>query len=229
MFMDWVHCNQCFRREGIHLAVSSCGHIVCESCMNSSNWCIMVSLCTEQCAVCGASCSYLPISEKMKPQEQVYFHDPVKLVQSRLEHISQIAVFQSRQKERVAAYFKEKSMEQERRLKEVMEQSHRELSELKRENAELKKPLSQRRVSAGNLQTNSFNRMSRPVAITPPVTPRHHYNVSYSASGGSLQRSQGPHQGPMTTPGSASSVSTPSSLRDPGFWTPARSVGTAHR
>ena len=28
---------------------------------------------------------------KMKPQEQVYFRDPVKLIQSRMEHISQVS------------------------------------------------------------------------------------------------------------------------------------------
>ncbi|KAL4657203.1 RING finger protein 212B, partial [Arapaima gigas] len=231
ILMDWMHCNQCFRREGISLAVSSCGHIVCEGCTKSSRFVYDgFSLYTEQCTVCGASCSYLPISEKMKPQEQVYFHDPVKLIQSRMEHISQIALFQSRQKERVTAYLKQKSVEQERRLKEVMEQSYRELSQLKKENAELKKPLSQRRVSVGSLQTNSSNRMSLPIAITPPVTPRHRLcNVSQSSSAESVQRYRHSHQGPMTTPDSASSVSTLSSLRNPRLWTPAHSFGTAHR
>ncbi|XP_048867685.1 RING finger protein 212B-like isoform X13 [Brienomyrus brachyistius] len=177
--MDWLHCNQCYRREGIAFVVASCGHIVCESCVNPSKFLGLSS--TEQCTVCGTSCNYLHISDKMKPQEQAYFSDPVKLMHSRLEHISQVALFQNRQKEKITAYFKQKSVDLEKRLKEVKEQSYRysafasvllwEVSELRRENAELKKPLSQRRVSVGNFQTSSSNRMSRPVAITPPVTP----------------------------------------------------------
>ncbi|XP_036375376.1 RING finger protein 212B-like [Megalops cyprinoides] len=154
--MDWLHCNCCFRQEGRSFAVSSCGHITCEGCINP-----------KQCNICGSSCNYLPISDKMKPREQVYFKDPVKLLQSRLEHISQIALFQRRQKERVTAFFKHKSLELERRLKEVMEQSYRELSALKRENAELKKPLSQRRVSPGQFQTSSYAPPSRLHRQTP--------------------------------------------------------------
>ncbi|XP_078143746.1 E3 ubiquitin-protein ligase RNF212B-like [Centroberyx gerrardi] len=159
--MDWFHCNRCFRRKGQKFAVSSCGHICCEGCINP-----------KQCNICGASCNYLPITDEMKPQEKVFFKDPVKLIQSRLEHIAQIALFQQTQKERVTAYFKHKSVELERRLKEVTEQGYRQISELKRENAELKKPLSQRRVSPGQFQTNGAQRMSLPVAVTSPVTPR---------------------------------------------------------
>ncbi|KAF3858613.1 hypothetical protein F7725_011814 [Dissostichus mawsoni] len=153
-----------------------------------------------QCSVCGATCSYLPITDQvgefnistaayclkpptendlilssqlilsyvfqMKPQERVFFKDPVKLIQSQLEQISQIALFQRTQMERVTAHFKHKSVELERHLKEVSEQAYRQLSELKRENAnfkkqlselkretaDLKKPLSQRRVSPGQFQ-----------------------------------------------------------------------------
>ncbi|KAI3375289.1 hypothetical protein L3Q82_021790, partial [Scortum barcoo] len=111
--MDWFHCNQCFTKRGSKFAVSSCGHICCEACIKS-----------KQCSVCGASCSYLPITDEMKPQEKVFFKDPVKLIQSRLEHISQIALFQRTQMERVMAQCKRKCTELERHLKEVTEQSH---------------------------------------------------------------------------------------------------------
>ncbi|XP_058481901.1 RING finger protein 212B-like isoform X2 [Solea solea] len=167
--MDWFHCNKCFTRRAASFAVSSCGHICCESCITS-----------KQCSVCGSDCRYLPITDKMKPQEKVFFKDPVKLMESRLAHILQIALFQQKQMERIAMHLKHKSVELERRLKEVTEQGDRQLSELerengvlkkqllelKRENAKLKKPLSQRRVSPGQLQTDGAQKMTFPVAVT---------------------------------------------------------------
>ncbi|XP_070774957.1 E3 ubiquitin-protein ligase RNF212B-like [Enoplosus armatus] len=230
--MDWFHCNQCFTRRGSKFAVSSCGHICCEACIKS-----------EQCSVCGASCSYLPITDEMKPQEKVFFKDPVKLIQSRLEHISQIALFQRTQIERVTAHFKHKSVELERHLKEVAEQGYRQLSKLKRENAdlkrqlselkretvEMKKPLSQRRVSPGAFQIDGTQRMSLPVAVTTPVTPRSRTMSHFgSAESQGWARDRGPSLSSLTTPGSATSISSHSSLherahrRPTSFSTPTR-------
>ncbi|XP_071368790.1 E3 ubiquitin-protein ligase RNF212B-like [Centroberyx affinis] len=210
--MDWFHCNRCFRRKGQQFAVSSCGHICCEGCINP-----------KQCNICGASCNYLPITDEMKPQEKVFFKDPVKLIQSRLEHIAQIALFQRTQKERVTAYFKHKSVELERRLKEVTEQGYRQISELKRENAELKKPLSQRRVSPGQFQTNGAQRMSLPVAVTSPVTPRSRITQAQLNPRGGLETEvrDSPSQTPHQTPNifhlqflSGSSLQSPRPLRN---------------
>uniref|UniRef100_A0A3B4UDR1 Si:ch211-10e2.1 n=1 Tax=Seriola dumerili TaxID=41447 RepID=A0A3B4UDR1_SERDU len=234
--MDWFHCNQCFKRSGAMFAVSSCGHICCEPCIKS-----------KQCSVCGASCSYLPITDQMKPQEKVFFKDPVKLIQSRLEHISQVALFQRTQRERVSAHFKHKSVEMEGRLKEVTEQGYRQLSELKRENAvlkkqlselrretaELKKPLSQRRVSPGQFQINGAQRMSLPVAITSPVTPRLRTISQFgTAESQGWARDRGRSLSSLTTPGSATSVSSHSSLYEHGRRTPtsfSTSARTQHQ
>ncbi|XP_026170031.1 RING finger protein 212B-like [Mastacembelus armatus] len=220
--MDWFHCNQCFVKTASAFAVSSCGHICCEACIKS-----------KQCSVCGASCTYLPITDEMKPQEKVFFKDPVKLIKSRLEHISQIAHFQRTQMERVTTHFKHKSADLERHLKEVTEQSYRHLSELKRENAvlekqlsqlkmetaELQKPLSQRRVSPGQFQTNGRQRMSLPVAVTSPVTPRSS-SVSHLGSAGSQGWARDRGLFPLTTPGSATSISSHSSLHEHVHRTP---------
>ncbi|KAM4550909.1 E3 ubiquitin-protein ligase RNF212B-like isoform 4-T6 [Odontesthes bonariensis] len=227
--MDWFHCNQCFTKRGSKFAVSSCGHICCEACIKS-----------KQCSVCGASCSYLAISDEMKPQEKVFFKDPMKLIQSRLAHISQTAHFQRTQMERVTAHFKSKSSDLERRLKEVTEQSYRQLSELKRENAdlkkqlselkrettELKKPLSQRRVSPAQFQTNGTQRVSLPVAVTSPVTPRSRA-MSHIGSAESQRwpRERGASLS-LATPASVASTSSYSSLHEqrtpPSFSTPTR-------
>uniref|UniRef100_A0AAX7UMM0 Uncharacterized protein n=1 Tax=Astatotilapia calliptera TaxID=8154 RepID=A0AAX7UMM0_ASTCA len=245
--MVWFHCNQCFKRRGSTFAASSCGHIFCEACVKSN-----------PCTVCGASCSYLAINEvgesdviraaycltsiqtsnilchvdvfllQMKPQEKMFFNDPVKLIQSRLEHMCQIVIFQQMQMERVMAQFKHKSAELERRLKEVTEQSYRQLSDLQRENADLKKqllevkketmefkkPLSQWRLSPGQFQTEGTQRMSLPVAVTSPVTPR---SRTMSHIGSAESQRWNMHRGPslsLNSPGSAASVSSHSSLHE---------------
>ncbi|XP_030016856.1 RING finger protein 212B-like [Sphaeramia orbicularis] len=232
--MDWFHCNQCFTRNGTKFAVSSCGHICCEKCITS-----------KKCNVCGSSCSYLPIRDEMKPQEKVFFKDPLKLLRSQQEQLSQIALFQQTQMERVTAHFKHKAVELERRLKEVTEHCYRQLTELKRENAvlkkqlseltrentELKKPLSQRRVSPGQFPTNGAQRVSLPVAITSPVTPRVRTMSQISSESQGWARERGPGFSSFTTPGSVASISSHSSLHEhvhrtpPSFSTPVRTQG----
>nr|XP_057924108.1 RING finger protein 212B-like [Doryrhamphus excisus]XP_057924110.1 RING finger protein 212B-like [Doryrhamphus excisus] len=214
--MEWFHCNKCFTKTGSKFAVASCGHIICAACIQS-----------DQCVVCGASCSYLPITDQMKPQEMVFFKDPMKLMQSRLDNISMIADFQQTQMARVTAHYKHKSTELENRLKEVTKQSYRQLAEMKSQNAdlkrqnmelkremeELKKPLSQRRVSPGPFQTNGVQRVSLPVGVTSPVTsrlrPRSHFG---SAEPREWIRDRAISHSSNTTPGSATSLSSRSSL-----------------
>ncbi|XP_037401860.1 RING finger protein 212B [Pygocentrus nattereri] len=213
--MEWFHCNNCFSRKGKKFVVSSCGHLLCESCVNPSH-----------CSVCRATCHYLPISDQMKPQEQMFFRDPVNLIQTRMEHIAQIALFQKKQKDRIIAFHKHKLAEMERRLKEISEQCYRQVSELKKENTELKKPLSQWKTSPGKFQANpppvcrGISRMTLPVAVTSPVTPRSR-TVSHPGSRDTMERFR--HSRPIlaTPPDSATPVSSLSSVHEHGFRTPS--------
>ncbi|XP_029686504.1 RING finger protein 212B-like isoform X1 [Takifugu rubripes] len=230
--MDWFHCNQCFTRRGSKFAVASCGHIHCEACIKS-----------EQCAICGSSCSYLAITDEMKPQEKAFFTDPMKLIQSRMEQISKIACFQRTQMERVIGHLKAKSGELQRHLHEVTEKIYsqvselsrenadlkKQLSELKRQTAELKKPLSQRRVSPGHFQRDGTQRISLPVAVASPVTP-HSRPMSHfgSAEVQGWARDRGPRLTSFRTPGSVTSISSRSSFHEGRtpipFSTPARTL-----
>ncbi|XP_017326878.1 RING finger protein 212B isoform X2 [Ictalurus punctatus] len=207
--MDWFHCNNCFLRRGNNFVVSSCGHVLCEGCTQPNH-----------CCVCQSSCSYLPISDQMKPQEQMFFKNPINIIQTRLERIAQIAAFQRKQKERVIAFHKHKFVEMERRLKEVNEQYHRQVSELRKENAELRKPLSQRRVSPGTFKANgSIPRMTLPVAVTSPVTPLSR-TVSHPGSGDTMERFRHFTPSMASLLDSATPVSSLSSLNEHGFRTP---------
>uniref|UniRef100_A0A3B5LRD0 RING-type domain-containing protein n=1 Tax=Xiphophorus couchianus TaxID=32473 RepID=A0A3B5LRD0_9TELE len=147
--MDWFHCNQCFKKSGSKFAVSSCGHISCEACVKS-----------KQCSTCGVACSYLPITDQMKPQEKVFFMDPGKLIQARMENIAQVCPicascltswrrFHRSLREQLSELRRENG-ELKKQLSELRRENgemKKQLLELQRETAELKKPLSQRRAS----------------------------------------------------------------------------------
>lgn len=219
--MDWLHCNQCYTRTASKFIVTSCGHICCDKCIRSS----------EQCSVCRSTCSFLPITDEMKPQEKVFFKDPVKLIQSQHQYISQIARFQRQQMERAIAHFKNKSAKLEKRLNEVVEHCNRQVTDLKRENSalreqlshlqmentELKKHLSQRSASPVPVQADSCQRISLSVPVISPVTPQSKTmsQISSESQGWARERGAG-----IMTPGSRNSISSLSSLREHGHRTP---------
>ncbi|KAM9323182.1 E3 ubiquitin-protein ligase RNF212B-like [Pholidichthys leucotaenia] len=170
--MDWFHCNQCFTKRASKFSVSSCGHICCEACIKP-----------KLCATCRSSCSYLAITDEMKPQEKVFFKDPLKLLQSRLQHISQIAIFQRMQMERVTAHFKHKSAELERHLKGVTEQGFRQLSDLKKENTDMKKQLLELRRENADLKKQLSELRRETTELKKPLSQRRASPGQFQADG----------------------------------------------
>ncbi|XP_063079293.1 RING finger protein 212B-like [Engraulis encrasicolus] len=208
MRMDWFHCNRCFRKDGKKFAISSCGHIFCESCITPN-----------VCGICGNSCSYLQIcDQKMKPEEQVFFRDPVKLIQSRMEHMTQVAQFQLKQMNKSMMYHKKRSVELERRLNGLAEEYQR----LKKENADLKKHMPVSRVSPGKHQSNgSIQKVCLPVAVTSPVN-NHQQSGSLQGPYDSLQRlrEMSRQSAQHTPPSNASAAPSLNLLYDRGMRTP---------
>uniref|UniRef100_A0A8C8UE92 Ring finger protein 212B n=1 Tax=Peromyscus maniculatus bairdii TaxID=230844 RepID=A0A8C8UE92_PERMB len=146
--MDWFHCNQCYRKDGAHFFVTSCGHIFCKKCMT-----------LEKCAVCGSPCKHLALSDNLKPQEKKFFKSPVETALQCFSHISQVWCFQKKQTDLLIAFYKDKI---------------RELSVLRKENGELKKFLA---ILKGSPSCYYGSRLTtpRPVGITSPsqsVAPR---------------------------------------------------------
>ncbi|XP_077155518.1 E3 ubiquitin-protein ligase RNF212B isoform X2 [Ranitomeya variabilis] len=50
--MDWFHCNVCHMRQETAYYITSCGHILCKTCITQ-----------DLCSVCKTACKYLPISD----------------------------------------------------------------------------------------------------------------------------------------------------------------------
>ncbi|XP_031218061.1 RING finger protein 212B isoform X3 [Mastomys coucha] len=157
--MDWFHCNQCFRKDGAHFFVTSCGHIFCKKCMT-----------LEKCAVCGSPCKHLALSDNLKPQEKKFFKSPVETALQCFSHISQVWCFQKKQTDLLIAFYKDRIKKLEAAVKEAQETAasqNKELSVLRKENGELKKILD---ILKGSPSCYYGSRLTtpRPVGITSP-------------------------------------------------------------
>ncbi|XP_042542393.1 RING finger protein 212B [Dipodomys spectabilis] len=164
--MDWFHCNRCFRKDGAHFFVTSCGHIFCKHCMT-----------LEKCAVCGTHCKYLALSDNLKPQEKMFFKSPVDTALKYFSHISQVWHFQKKQTDLLLAFYKHRITKLEAAMQEArqtMANQNKELSILKKENGELKKFLAILKESPVQYQGSRLT-TPRLMGITSPsqsVTPR---------------------------------------------------------
>ncbi|XP_056666042.1 RING finger protein 212B isoform X4 [Monodelphis domestica] len=106
--MDWFHCNQCFRKDGTHFFVTSCGHIFCKKCVTK-----------EKCAVCGATCKHLALSDNLKPQEKMFFKSPVETALKYFSHISQVWSFQKKQTDLLITFYKHRLSKSEAAMQEA--------------------------------------------------------------------------------------------------------------
>ncbi|XP_036985189.2 RING finger protein 212B isoform X2 [Artibeus jamaicensis] len=164
--MDWFHCNRCFRKDGAHFFVTSCGHIFCKKCVT-----------LEKCLVCGAACKHLALSDNLKPQEKMYFKSPVETALQHFSHISQVWSFQKKQTDLLIAFYKHRVTTLEAAMQEAQQtvtSQNKELSVLRKENEELKKFLAILKESPSWYQ-GSRSTTPRPVGITSPsqsVAPR---------------------------------------------------------
>ncbi|XP_047397462.1 RING finger protein 212B isoform X1 [Sciurus carolinensis] len=164
--MDWFHCNQCFRKDGAHFFVTSCGHIFCKKCVT-----------LEKCAVCGTPCKHLALSDNLKPQEKMFFKSPVETALQYFGHISQVWSFQKKQTDLLIAFYKHRITKLEAAMQEAQQtvaSQDKELSTLRKENGELKKFLAIVKESPSRYQGSRLT-TPRPVGITSPsqsATPR---------------------------------------------------------
>ncbi|XP_012368260.1 RING finger protein 212B [Octodon degus] len=164
--MDWFHCNQCFRKDGTHFFVTSCGHIFCKKCVTM-----------EKCAICGIPCKHLALSDNLKPQEKMFFKSPVETAVQYFNHISQVWSFQKKQTDLLIAFYKHRITKLELAIQEAQKtvaDQDKELSILRKENEEMKKLIAFLKESPGRYQGRRLT-TPRPVGITSPsqsVTPR---------------------------------------------------------
>ncbi|XP_062503261.1 RING finger protein 212B-like [Corticium candelabrum] len=100
--MDWVHCNSCYIQPpaaGRRFCLTSCGHIFCDRCQQQSES-------RSSCRLCGASCSTIVLSTKMKPEVEMYFTDPAETVKKATKNVLQVLDFQKSHRLRFLSHLK---------------------------------------------------------------------------------------------------------------------------
>ncbi|XP_045865904.1 RING finger protein 212B isoform X2 [Meles meles] len=197
--MDWFHCNQCFRKDGDHFFVTSCGHIFCKKCVT-----------LEKCAVCGSACKHLALSDNLKPQEKIYFKSPVETALQYFSHISQVWSFQKKQTDLLIAFYKHRITKLEAAMQEAQQmvtRQEKELSVLKKENGELKKCLAILKVGHSSTSGHYF---SITVSRSPSVESIPYRMSGFSSLGQGARGLQGrstPRDSHTETPSPASNHS----------------------
>ncbi|ESO91101.1 hypothetical protein LOTGIDRAFT_122474 [Lottia gigantea] len=100
--MDWLHCNLCFCQpgNGIGYNLTNCGHIYCEKCVKEG--------CENRCKMCGAVCTAMKLTSKLKPEVECFFMDPIDLAKKHNKQLMQVMDFQRSHRKRLSSYIREK-------------------------------------------------------------------------------------------------------------------------
>ncbi|XP_030046931.1 putative E3 SUMO-protein ligase RNF212 [Microcaecilia unicolor] len=112
-----VFCNLCFqqpRREMARFALTNCGHVLCERCLQKGK--------KDTCTVCGALCRTVFLSKQMNPDLQALFMDVAELCKKYSKEFSQISEFQENHKRHLLTFYKGQISKLEETLKKVTDQ-----------------------------------------------------------------------------------------------------------
>ncbi|NXP47779.1 RN212 ligase, partial [Heliornis fulica] len=114
-----VFCNVCFcepRKATPRFSLTSCGHIICEICLQKGK--------KAECLICRTPCRTLFLSNQTNPDIQSLFMGIDTLCKKYSKEITQISEFQEKHRKHLLAYRREKTVKLEESLKKVTQQMH---------------------------------------------------------------------------------------------------------
>ncbi|XP_027010353.1 probable E3 SUMO-protein ligase RNF212 isoform X4 [Tachysurus fulvidraco] len=117
---QWICCNSCFKSPGpdIHLALTNCGHIVCNICFQKGK--------EGECLICKAKCQLSLLSDKSSSEVRALFSDISSTAIKYFSEISKVLQFQARHQKRLLAYYQQKS----EKMKEALIKMQQEMKQM---------------------------------------------------------------------------------------------------
>lgn len=160
---QWIHCNKCFKfpAEGMRLWFTSCGHIICGTCIgkleqigdNGQQQLI-------KCTVCSKDASYLAINRHLRADIMDLFKQPKMLFQEYFEKLNNAFSFQAYHRERLTAHRQEKNnnvVEKLRIAEEELQKRAKKERALLEENSRLQMKLQNKMAHLGYSLLNTSN------------------------------------------------------------------------
>ncbi|XP_027010351.1 probable E3 SUMO-protein ligase RNF212 isoform X1 [Tachysurus fulvidraco] len=125
---QWICCNSCFKSPGpdIHLALTNCGHIVCNICFQKGK--------EGECLICKAKCQLSLLSDKSSSEVRALFSDISSTAIKYFSEISKVLQFQARHQKRLLAYYQQKS----EKMKEALIKMQQEMKQMSKKMTEQK-------------------------------------------------------------------------------------------
>ncbi|XP_075714362.1 putative E3 SUMO-protein ligase RNF212 [Rhinoderma darwinii] len=114
---DLLRCNICFQqpgRETSRFAITNCGHLLCERCLQKGK--------NEECGVCRSSCRTIFLSNETHPDIKMLFMDINVLCKKFSKEFTQVVEFQGSHRHRLVAHYKRKIAKLEETIKELAQQ-----------------------------------------------------------------------------------------------------------
>ncbi|XP_074004331.1 probable E3 SUMO-protein ligase RNF212 [Numenius arquata] len=114
-----VFCNICFcepRKPTPRFSLTSCGHVVCEICLQKGK--------KDECLICRTPCRTLFLSKQTNPDIQSLFVGIDALCKKYSKEIAQVSEFQEKHRKHLLTYHKQKTVKLEESLKKVTQQIH---------------------------------------------------------------------------------------------------------
>ncbi|NXN95357.1 RN212 ligase, partial [Rhinopomastus cyanomelas] len=112
-----VFCNSCFcepHKATPRFSLTSCGHVVCEICLQKGK--------KDECLICKTPCRTVVLSKQTNPDIQSLFMGIDTLCKKYSKEITQISEFQEQHRKHLLAYHKQKITTLEDSLKKLTQQ-----------------------------------------------------------------------------------------------------------
>ncbi|XP_053735520.1 LOW QUALITY PROTEIN: probable E3 SUMO-protein ligase RNF212 [Synchiropus splendidus] len=186
----WICCNSCFvfPSNERRLAITSCGHVVCNACHQRSK--------PGECLICNTSCQISPLSNKSCAEVKALFTDVGLTAKKYVTEINKVLMFQARHHKRLLTHYKQKS----EKLEQEMQQMTKKMNEQSSYISKLEYSLQHQSAKTSSMPPMNFSGRTPRNSVLQPLS-RHPstHNIMEIVDGSSMFRKASPLIQPITS------------------------------